>query len=271
MYLRPEDCRHFFIASDPDNEMFGISNVETIVYDGFGEEQAELSNYAFFTNDATPSGIIVVDSENFDEAEVKREIEVLRKQLQGGANKHRQIFSNIIKDFKAIRASHKDMDFVEQRKYTTEKICSAMGTPKVILGYSEGVNYTNADIMYTKYIENTVQPFERWLESVLTELIHSAGLTNYKIKIPSIETREKTESIQNMILQIQNGIMSRNEAREELGMEPLDQLLNEMTVKKDTIRLEDVIVDDGEMVDEGDDEEVPPSPKKKKDEDKQKN
>lgn len=109
-----------------------------------------------------------------------------------------------------------------------------------MLGYTEGVNYTSADVMIEKYIENTVQPFERWLENTLTRVLDIPG--EY-IKIPSIETREKTVLIDNAIKQVNSWIITREEARETIGHQiDENELYKEPTVHAGTIRLEDAIV-----------------------------
>lgn len=63
------------------------------------------------------------------------------------------------------------MQNTERRKYATEKICAVLGVPKVQLGYTEGVNFSNATQQYTKFIENTIRPLERWLKTVFDTLI----------------------------------------------------------------------------------------------------
>lgn len=45
---------------DLDNPVFGISPLETIVVDVLGDEEANLSNYAYFQNDGIPSALYVL-------------------------------------------------------------------------------------------------------------------------------------------------------------------------------------------------------------------
>lgn len=80
---------------------------------------------------------------------------------------------NGIKDIKQIGSSQEDMKFLEYRKFNSERVCAVMGVPKTILNYTEGVNYTNADNQYVKFIENTIRPLETKIEKILTLLIQN--------------------------------------------------------------------------------------------------
>lgn len=91
-------------------------------------------------------------------------MEQIRSTLKGGHNKHKAIVADSVTDVKVMKSNHDDAKFLELRKFTTEKVCAGLGVPRSILGYIEGVNLANNDGMYKKFIENTIEPWERWLE-----------------------------------------------------------------------------------------------------------
>lgn len=64
------------------------------------------------------------------------------------------------------------MSFKEQRSLTTVKVCVALGVPRSILGYIDDVNYSNGDVQYKKFIENTIRPLEERLEEIFTVMLH---------------------------------------------------------------------------------------------------
>ncbi len=48
--FHPDDIVHAFSARDPDNPLFGMGNVEGVLYDIAGDLEAAKSNWAFFAN-----------------------------------------------------------------------------------------------------------------------------------------------------------------------------------------------------------------------------
>lgn len=166
----PDDIYLYKEIEDIDNVVFGISMLESIVYDVMGDLEASKSNYYFFQNDALPSSMYVLQ-EGLSKEDQAKVLEDLKAQLQGGANKHKNLVSGNVTDVKPIARSHTDMDFLEQKKHKTEKVCATLGVPKIVLNYTDGVNYTNADVQYQKFIENTIRPSELLIETIMNDLL----------------------------------------------------------------------------------------------------
>ena len=93
----------FHLRGDPDidNETVGRSKMKTLLIELITDEEASLSNLAFFKNNQTPSSIIIMD-ENFklpdnpqQKAEALGEIKAMFNsgKHNGGANKHRSAFA----------------------------------------------------------------------------------------------------------------------------------------------------------------------------------
>lgn len=132
----------FMEDEDMDNPVFGISCLETIVIDVLGDEEASLSNHAYFKNDGIPSALYVLQA-GLTGDQQKQVYEQIQETLRGGHNKHKSIASSAVTDVKTITAGHTDMSFDNQRKAATNKVCVAMGVPRTILGYVEDVNHSN--------------------------------------------------------------------------------------------------------------------------------
>ena len=43
-----------------------------------------------------------------------------------------------------------DMQYEVLRRFTTERVCAGYRVPKIISGYTDGVNYTNTETQYKK-------------------------------------------------------------------------------------------------------------------------
>lgn len=123
----------------------------------------------FFENGMMPDGLIVLD-DTFDSDEQLIAKQKLEADFQGSANSHKMIITNAVKDIKPLSVSSKDIDFINQRKLTIEKVCSVFQVPRSILGYSEGVIKSNGETNYSSYIQGTIRPYEAHLEFILNTI-----------------------------------------------------------------------------------------------------
>ena len=240
--FQPNEIFHFKDSIDPDNEVFWISKVETLVYDVMGDSESSKSNYAYFKNNWVPSTIITLDNE-LSEQELNIALEQLKKQFSWWANKHRVSASTWIKDIKVIWSTIKDMEFVQLRWFTTERICCAFWVPKTILWYSDNVNFSTSDNMYRKYIENTIRPLQNQLEIIFNSLIY---LVNPTITFKLLDNNEiwiKETTDRNLLL-LANWIMTINEIRKQLWMDLIkSEIANTPIIKQWFVLLDDVWVD----------------------------
>lgn len=238
----PEDIVRCYDELDPDNEIFGLSYMEGIILDILADNESALMNYHYFKNSAMPS-IILKAGANTSNEELQNTVETMRKNFSGGSNKHKIGILRGIEWVENIQDSMSDMQFEVMRWFNTNRICATFGVPKVILGYTDGVNYTNADIQYGKFIENTIGPWEfrlqNWLRQALSEFT-DVELNLYKTKYDITKAK-----IEIMILKLTNGLLSVNEAREELWYEQFDlEEANIPLIGKTLDRLEDVWLSD---------------------------
>ncbi len=167
--------------------------------------------------------------------------DALKTQFRGGKNAHKTLYSNAVDKVITLAESRKDMEFLNLRRYATERICAAMGVPRIILGYTEGINYTNAETQMAKYIENTIRPLERFLEEVFTRLI---ALSDPSLSLRIVDNHsdgiaERTESVSRLV---DRGVITRNEAREEIGYSRSDEEEADTLVVSGVVgRLEDIV------------------------------
>lgn len=219
---KPEEILQWKPIVDPNNVAFGLSPLEPIMIDVFTDLAANVTNYAFFENDARPGSIYVLDEDLTDE-EKEIAVEELKDQLKGADNKHKSIAVKGLKDVKEVSFSHKDMEFHMLRKFTTEKICSVLGVPKSVLNYTEDVNHSAGQEQMRKFWEGTIQPLQEELSIFMnTVLLPAIGVEGIKIEYVArtFDNREWTEA--STRADVQQGILTINEAREARGYEKYD-------------------------------------------------
>lgn len=230
------------LDDDLDNPVFGISPLETIVVDVLGDEEANLSNYAYFQNDGIPSALYVLQP-GLTAEQQKSIYEQIQETLRGGHNKHKSLASSAIQDVKPINGGHSDMNFKDQRNAATVKVCVALGVPRSILGYIDDVNYSNGDVQYKKFIENTIRPLEETLEEVFTTFLQDfAEYEGFRFEINDEHIDDFQQRAKIAIDNVNAGLWTRNEAREYIGYEVLDdELASEITVATNTRLLSDLV------------------------------
>lgn len=230
------------LEDDLDNPVFGISPLETIVIDVLGDEEANLSNYAYFQNDGIPSALFVLQP-GLTADQQKKIYEQIQETLKGGHNKHKSVASSAILDVKPINAGHTDMNFKDQRATATEKVSVALGVPRSILGYIDDVNYSNGDVQYKKFIENTIRPLEENLEHIFTKFLQDfRDYEGFEFEINDEHIDDFQQRAKIAMDNVNSGLWTRNEARDFIGYEKLDdELADQITVASNTRLLSDLV------------------------------
>ncbi len=213
----PEDILHCFDELDSDNEVFWQSPMEWIVIDVLADDEAMLTNYYYFKNNAVPSQLIILE-EWISPEEQEILIEWLKKDFTWWKWKHKMAISNWIKDIKNIQWSINEMSFEVLRKLTTNKVCVAFSVPKTIIWYTDGVNYTNWDTQYIKFIENTIIPREEKIASRLNEIFYDEYKLTIEFDSDHINDFDKRVDI--AVKQIDRWLITVNEWRQQLWYSP---------------------------------------------------
>lgn len=237
----PSEVYHLIDSRDHDNEVIGKSRIETLIYDIMWDAEAGKSNYAFFKNNAIPNTLIILD-ENLKETEIDNAIEQLKEQFAGGENKHK-ISANIgIKDVKQLSQSMRDMEFLALRRFTTDKVCAQMEVPRMLLWYTDNVNFSTSDNAYRTFIEDTVRPLEMILERFFSEIIENEFWT--KILFEFIDNRQfdRKDQLEEIDKRLANGTMTINQARKLLGDDPYTdvEMADKPIIKNGFILVEDI-------------------------------
>lgn len=122
----------------------GLGPVQTILTDLDSSRYSREWNRQFFLNSAEPGGIIEVDK-RLDDDEFDEARERWAEQHRGVAAAHRvAILENGLK-WVDRNYSNRDMQFVELNQVSDEKIRTAFGFPKPMLGAVDDVNRANAE------------------------------------------------------------------------------------------------------------------------------
>jgi len=125
---------------NPYNRHRGLAPVDVLKNVIAVDYSALLYNKAFFDNNALPPHFLTTEK-TLTEDQEKRLIAQFKKNHQGASKAFKlAILQGGLKTDTAA-SSHKDMEFIEQQRYTREEILGVYRTPKALFNITDDLNY----------------------------------------------------------------------------------------------------------------------------------
>ena len=207
---------------DPDNIFRGRGTLVAAARTVDIDNVAEKWNLKFFTNSARPDSIFTTENK-LTKAQLRRLKKDIKSRYGGVNNSHKTFILENGLDWKPMAISQKDMDFIEQQRFSRDKILSIFRVPKTIVAISDDVNRANAEAAQFSFARWTIQPKMRRIIEQLNEffvpLFPNSENLFLDFKSPVPEDEEK----QAKILEggVKAGFITPNEAREARGLPQL--------------------------------------------------
>lgn len=208
---------------DPDNPVRGKGPLQaaSVTYDL--DNYAEKWNSQFFKNSASPSAALSTDKVLAKDVRTRLQ-KKLDENYRSVDNAHKtMILENGLK-WQSISVSQKDMDFIEQQKFSRDKILSIFRVPPTALGLTADVTRANAEATDYVFAKRTIRPkmvrFVEQLNEFFLPLFKGTDSLYFDFKDPVPQNTELL--IKQADSGVNNGYMTVNEARESLGLDPID-------------------------------------------------
>lgn len=126
---------------NPDSLTRGLSPLDPIKNEIDIDWQSLIYNKTFFENDATP-GIALKTDKTLHETQVNRMRDQWNKLHQGVSKAHKMAVLDSGLSIETLgNVTHKDMQFIEQKKYTREEILGIWKAPKALFNITDDLNY----------------------------------------------------------------------------------------------------------------------------------
>ena len=128
-------------------------------------------------------------------------------------------------DYKEMGLTPKDMDFTGMKNFSARDIALCFGVPSQLVGIPDANTYSNMQEARLALYEETIIPLLKHIQSDLNEWLVPIYGDDLELKydidsIPAITERRRM-IYDNVISAVDKGIITRNEARERLGLEPI--------------------------------------------------
>ena len=179
------------------------------------EKAAQHYNWKFFVQGGSPEFAIL--SESGLDNDSRKELKQRYKQFQGVSNSHKMMILSGGMDVKHIGLTQRDMDFINQLKYTRESILAIFKVPPAKAGILENANYSNSKEQDATYWDNGVDPLLKRFEKAFTRAVIKWYNPDWNYAFDEVIRRDIIADAGLVNQRIMNGTMSPNDGREYLG------------------------------------------------------
>ncbi len=217
---------------NPLDDFYGLSPMSAAAIEVDQHNMAGKHNINLLSNGARPSGAVIFKpqddagvSVNLTESQRQQLLTDLNNRFSGTSNAGRPLLLEGDFDWKEMGLSPKDMDFLNLKHMAATDIAMCFGVPSQLVGVPDAQTYANVAEARLALYEETIIPHLRKIESDLNEWLvpmYGDDLTlKYDIdSIPAITERRRMIT-DNILRAVNEGVLTRNEARERLNLEPI--------------------------------------------------
>ena len=218
---------------NPLDDYYGCSPLSAASMQVDQHNMASKHNVNLLNNGARPSGAVVFKPKdesgfavNLSEAQRQQLLTDLNNRFSGTANAGRPMLLEGDFDWKEMGLSPKDMDFLNLKHMSATNIAMCFGVPSQLVGVPDAQTYANVSEARLALYEETIIPYLRKIESDLNEWLVPMYGDQYHLEfdvdsIPALSERRR-KIYENVTSAVREGVMTRNEAREKIGLEPIE-------------------------------------------------
>lgn len=230
VFTFPPEAVIAFRNFDPLDDLGGLSPLSVALAEVNTELNAARFVAGFFGNDARPSGLLSTE-QPIVEAEIERVRAWWERLFKGVQNKWKTGIVGGGLRWQSISFPPVDLALAELRAEDRRAICAVFGVPAGLAGAWETTTYATARAQKASFYEDTIIPqLEYYAETLNWALLpHYPELVARGARlawdIDSIAALQETanEKAERLRALYMAGVITRDEARAALGMQPLPQ------------------------------------------------
>lgn len=229
-YLTRENKEEYFAADDlvpivqpnPYNQLRGVSTIAMAKHEIEADYNSIVWNKNFFENGAIPSGVLTVKDTLEDDSFARLKSE-WKRNYEGKANAYKTAILEGGVEYKVINPSQKDMDFIEQRRFSRDQILSVFKVPKSLVAITDDVNRANAETQEYVFAKRVLKPRLNLIREKLNRflLAQYPDMQGYSLEFENPVPDDKEYTLKRKKESV--GLwVTPNEIREEEGREPIN-------------------------------------------------
>jgi HK97 family phage portal protein len=218
-YIPSVEILHLLI--NPDSTGFIGRGVITFARETLGRQLAAYKTQSkLYAQGFLPAAYVQVDGELNAEARGKVR-SAYEESVSGTDNAYRlAVFDKRITKFESINIQLKDAQFLESIDATDRDICNFFGLPEHMLNRGKEA-YNSNEQKYIEYLQGTLDAYlVPWEEAARIRWLSNAEQPNtyFKFIREALLRMDSKARADSMMIRIQNGMMTPNEAREKDDM-----------------------------------------------------
>ena len=218
---------------NPLDDYYGCSPLSAAAVEVDQHNMSSAHNVNLLNNGARPSGAVIFKPKddggfniNLSESQRQQLITDLNNRFTGTGNAGRPLLLEGDFDWKEMGLSPKDMDFLNLKHMSATDIAMCFGVPSQLVGVPDAQTYSNVAEARLALYEETIIPYLSKVASDLNEwlvpMFDDRLTLEFDIdNIPALSERKK-RTYENVTSAVREGIMTRNEARQQLGLDAID-------------------------------------------------
>lgn len=218
---------------NPLDDYYGLSPMSAAAVEVDQFNMSSKHNVNLLNNGARPSGAVIFKPKddagfavNLTESQRQQLLTDLNNRFSGAGNAGRPMLLEGDFDWKEMGLTPKDMDFHRLKNMAATDIALCFGVPSQLVGVPDAQTYANVSEARLALYEETIIPHLRKIESDLNEWLVPLYDDRLKLEfnidsIPALAER-KRKTYENVTSAVREGIMTRNEARESIGLSPIE-------------------------------------------------
>lgn len=176
----------------------------------------------FFANDAKPTGGWIEFPGNFKDAEAKRVFRESYQQAQAGANRGKVLVLENGMKFHEVGVTNKDAQFLELRKFQITDIARLFRVPPHMIADLDRATFSNIEQQSLEFVMHTMTPWaERWEAAIGRDLIFDSEALEVEFDFSNLMRGDVASRSAYYQSGIQNGWLTRNEARAAENLNPI--------------------------------------------------
>lgn len=214
--IEPYDIIH--LVQNSKDGIVGTSTLSLMnrTLKGAGYAEATALNL-FENNGQSPRGILTVESQLS-----KAQREDIKEKWASNLSSNGVCVLQGNMRYQSLSSTANDQQLLESRKFHQEQICQFMGVPPQLLGMGEP---KNIEELTNQFLTFTLQPIITLLEEEFTRKLFAPSEKNFRIDLDENSMLRMSKSAQAAYYStlLQNGCLSINEVRNELGYESIGE------------------------------------------------
>lgn len=211
-----------FMLPDPDNDIYGLSLLESLKAAVTQDLFAETYNARFFENSAQTG--VIFNMKGASKEEVERNREFLSKQYVGADNAHKPLLLEGEVSVQKSVATPAEMEFIKGREFLRDEILAVLDVPLTKVGGTESANRSQSSENDKSFRAETVRPFQTIIEEVINEKIiwDFFGIEDTIFAFNEIDMRDEKDKASVDLDLMGKGVLTINKLRADRGLAPVE-------------------------------------------------